>query len=72
MRWSSTLNNAWLLFPPHLHVLILLPSLPTSLPSLGTEILVPLTQSLYVPGTTSEADKVGGEGGREGGRERRF
>lgn len=24
----------------------------------GTEILVPLTQSLYVPGNTSEADKV--------------
>ncbi|EKU23344.1 prefoldin subunit 5 [Nannochloropsis gaditana CCMP526] len=36
-------------------VLPLIPLLPLAL---GDEILVPLTQSLYVPGTISDADKV--------------
>jgi hypothetical protein len=63
LSYSFSLGRAW----PFASASVVLPLILLLPLALGDEILVPLTQSLYVPGTISDADKVGRWRGREGG-----
>lgn len=63
LGYPFSLGRAW----PFASASVVLPLIPLLPLALGDEILVPLTQSLYVPGTISDADKVGHWRGREGG-----